>query len=91
LPGAGFSGAGAGASGAGAGAGAGATGAGASAGFSVGLGLQPTVNATSNNSDKTNAINLFIDFHLLPKNLINILKAYYNTKNFVNLKFQRIL
>jgi len=55
---AGFSGAGAGAcSGAGAGAGAGA-----SAGFGVSAGLQPTVKATNNINDKTNAITFFIEF-----------------------------
>jgi len=67
---AGFSGAGAGASGAfsGAGAGAGASGAfsgagagaGASAGFGVSAGLQPTVKATNNINDSTNAITFFI-------------------------------
>jgi hypothetical protein len=65
LP-AGFSGAGAGAgasagfSGAGAGAGASA-GFGAS-GFGVSAGLQPTVNATNNINDNTNAITFFIKF-----------------------------
>jgi len=54
---AGFSGAGAGASGAFSGAGAGA---GASAGFGVSAGLQPTVKATNNINDSTNAITFFI-------------------------------
>jgi len=65
-------GAGAGASGAGAGAVAGA-GAGAS-GFGVSAGLQPTLKAASNNNDKTNAKNLFINFHLLPRILNKYLK-----------------
>jgi hypothetical protein len=64
---AGFSGAGAcagasaGFSGAGAGAGASAAGFGAS-GFGVSAGLQPTVNATNNINDNTNAKIFFIKF-----------------------------
>jgi hypothetical protein len=67
FSGAAFSGAGAACSGAGAGAGT-------SAGFGVSAGLQPMVKATSNNNDKTNAKNLFINFHLLPRILNKYLK-----------------
>ena len=58
----------AGGAGAVAGAGAGAS------GFGVSAGLQPTLKAASNNNDKTNAKNLFINFHLLPRILNKYLK-----------------